>query len=1300
MRAWTPGFVVAIVASNVMACGGALPAVGPPVDARVAPVRLVHGGSGPEVDRALASLYGRAFAVADTRALAATALARHPDAGAAHEVVAYLATLADDPDEAWRQFWQAAQDLDAPLTELYLWELNIDPTRAQRQANLALLDALRTQHPSPTVRGAATLWQARTLRALGHIAEAEALVRPLGFLENWSMMGAFDNEAGKGFLTAYPPEQTIDFGKSVDGPLVPLTWREVPHPLDLGSIAVGNLIWPSAWGVAYLVTWVHADNDVDARLRISTGDAARAWVNGGLVLSEERVGSPDLDNLIVPVRLQRGWNQLLVKSAQKSGAWWLRARFTDPAGAPLAGLTSSAQPQPFRAQPAEPHAIEATPPQLADVAPANRRWFLTSRWLARGGHLREQQSQVQSFLDDAPANLLATYYLSLAYWAEDEVGKAIDLLNRGVERGRGDAPAFLHLRARYYQQRQLYEKAQADYRQELTTTGVARVAERDLAELLWQRGWRIDRCRQLEETARKWPDSAVTVRELGVCQVGAGYAALGRATLQQALALEPGATKTLHHLYDNAVDELRFADAHRWLSALQEAEPNAPGYLVMGAELARREGHPREAEAQLRAAALLGPVWARPHERLGDLLLEQRRDAEALVEWKLARARDPNNSVLSQRIEYQEPTRLGFIERYVPTADAIDEALRRKLNPHPGAQVALLLDHEVTEVNADGGAKRVVTLVSQALNEHGRDALIVYHLPKAGEAKILQAYSLSKTGERQEASSIRNGEVRFRNLDIGSRVVLQYVHYASAARFLESHYAATWYFRSPTSQNERPRWVLVLPKDRPLRVQVEGPVTLEDAVVGDRRVRIWSAQNASPLTAEPGSPPAADLLWHVSVSTVPDWDEYVRWERALLADAFRGSPKLDELAARLVTGASGPRDKLDRLFRYVTKDVRYQQDYENTIAGVRPHACPIVLERGYGDCKDKAVLLIHLAKLAGVKLQFALLRTVPMGKIEREVPNQQFNHAIVYAPAQPGIDKPIFLDPTSDGLDVGNLPAADQGATSLVLDPDSGAWEMIPIPFQSPDLAYSRFALSIVVKSPTETRADGEIEGRGGSAMMLRHVLRNKAVADKALQSFVAKFLPGTNLIHADWPPGEDTDRPVAIKLEMDASRAVQQQDDHFRFTLPVGGSLTTTAALERRETPLVLGVPQKATDTVTFTIPEGYGWLHTPADFSIAHPCFAVQRHSTVAGRTVTSTLDTRQTCNEISVEDYGMFRDRTRDLASKLRDEISFVKTPARTTAKTPARTIPFSKISAHAATAGSSPVAGASGASAGKN
>ena len=1250
----SPAFGLVVLVA--VGCGGRPPR---PPELRSQPVRLVHGGGGPEVDRVLDVLYGGDFVPEKARELARLTLERYPDAAAAHEAAGYLATLADDPHLTWLHFWKAAQDLDSPLTSLYLWELDVDPTRAELEANVALYEALRTSHPRAATRSVATMAEAFALRQLGRLAEATALSRSLGFIQDWAILGAFDNEDGKGFLTTLPPERDINFANPADGPFVPLAWRRVPMPTELGAVIFGRFVSPQEAAVAYLVTWVHADADVDARLCLSTGDAARAWVNQGLVLSEARIDQGALDNLTAPVRLRQGWNQLLVKSAQRRGHWWLRARFTDARGLPLAGLSYAAEPRPFRPAPdSRPDVMQALPPELDQVAPPNRRTFLAARWSMRGGNLRRRQVELEALLGRAPGNLLAVYNLALAYWAAEEAGKAIDLGNRGVERGGAAVPAFLHFRARYHAQRHLLDGALTDYAREIELTGAARVAERDLAELFRERGWRVDRCRQLEATARKWPDDVSTARDLGRCQLALGYTGLGVATLKRAFDMAPGADATVEQLFDRAVEESQFAEAHRWLGILEELAPTAPGHLVQGADLSRREGHAVDAEAQLRAAASLNPGWARPHERLGDLFWEQGRKADALTEWRLAQRREPTNSVLAQRIEFHEPTRLGFIERYVPSAEVIEEALRRKVAPRAGARVAMLIDDEVTEVESDGSAKHVVTLVRQALDEHGRDELIAERVPRVGELKLLRAYSVSKTGERQEASSIRDGEVRFRSLEIGSRVVLQYVHYAPPGKFLKNHFVSSFYFRSPTAQEDAPRWTLVLPKDRPLRVHVEGPVTLEETVVADRRVRIWSARDALPLIAEVASPPLDELLWRVNVSTVPDWDEYVRWERALLADAFRSTPGLEALAARLTAGASEPRDKLDRLYEYVTKEIRYQQDYENTVAGVQPHASSVVIERGYGDCKDKAVLLMQLAKLAGIKLKFAILRTTSAGRLVAEVPNQQFNHAIVYVPVQPGIDEPFFLDATADALDLGNLRPDDQGATSLVLDPETGAWEMIPIPFQPPELSYTRVALHVDLKSPGEAQVTAALTTRGAAAMALRRVRRNKTIADKALQAMAAQVLPGSTLTGSDWPAEEDTRKPVALEMHIDGSRAIHAEEDHFRFSLPSTIDLSRWSTLEVRETPLVLGVLSDLSETLSFVLPEGYLPVHVPADFAVAQPCFTVERHAATTGRTIKVAVSLHRVCDRIQVADYQAFRDTNRDLVSKLRDEISFKK------------------------------------------
>jgi transglutaminase-like putative cysteine protease len=697
------------------------------------------------------------------------------------------------------------------------------------------------------------------------------------------------------------------------------------------------------------------------------------------------------------------------------------------------------------------------------------------------------------------------------------------------------------------------------------------------------------------------------------------------------------------------------SQARALIRTLQAVDPVNPGRLIEEADLVRRAGDLEGARRLLQEAARRDPEWPRPWEKLGDLAYERGSRAEALAAWKRAHERDPNNATLASHIEFLEPTRLGYIEKFVPTEADIDAAMQQKFTTHGSAQVAILLDHEVTEVNGDGSSRRVVTLVQQAADERGRDNL-THERIGTGRLKILKAYALHPNGERQEASSIRGGEVRFRNLQVGSKTVLQYVHYLAPAHFLPNAFASHWFFQSLMRQHLDSTWVLVLPRGRTLHVEVTGPVEEKRLAEEDRDVRIYHAAKLPPLLHEPGMAPADDLLAQVAVSTVESWDDYVRWERALLGDAFHTNPSLDALTDKLLADAKSPREKLDKLYQHVVEEVRYQQDYETTVAGVRPHSAPSVIERGYGDCKDKAVLLIQMARRAGLALHFAILRTTPHGRVRKEIPNQQFNHAIVYVPEQPGIEHGFFMDPTSDGLDLGNLRPDDQGALALVMDPDSGKWQWRPIPYQSPDADYDHHKVRIEVKSPTEAQISDEISLRGGLAMGLRHVLRNQGEARKLLESLTAALFPGATMRDGKAGGREDIRHPLTVSLDVDGSQSIRAEDDHYRLAMPGIFHLANQVTLARRETPLRLGAPASFAYDIETTLPDGFQVMHAPKDFAVEHACFTLSRRARVEARRLTVHLEYARRCTDVAAADYAPFREAVQKASQKLQDDLTW--------------------------------------------
>jgi len=92
----------------------------------------------------------------------------------------------------------------------------------------------------------------------------------------------------------------------------------------------------------YALIHVKAPAAIDARLMISHDDGGRAWLNGTKVHDNDKNGGAvKADEFNVSIRLEEGWNRLLIKVNQGTGGFGMMMRITDSAKAPIAGLEYS-----------------------------------------------------------------------------------------------------------------------------------------------------------------------------------------------------------------------------------------------------------------------------------------------------------------------------------------------------------------------------------------------------------------------------------------------------------------------------------------------------------------------------------------------------------------------------------------------------------------------------------------------------------------------------------------------------------------------------------------------------------------------------------------------------------------------------------------------------------------------------------------------------------------------------------------------------------------------------------------------
>ena len=1244
------------LAGLALILGGAASAAQP-----APPASPVAASSATETLGLLDEFYASTFSLAGVRARADRTLAVSPDDASAHEVAAYAAILAADPHEAWAHFMKAAADPAGPLTEIYLEELSsLELTATERKALMSLLADLSARAARPRARAVAAYELARLDRLDDRLPEAASLERSLGFLSDWLVLGSLDNDEGKGFSAVFPPEKEIKLDEEVPGAVVPVKWRRWKNSGGPGGVPLGEFLFPNEFGLAYLLAYVRSETAQKAYFRVTTGSPTRVWWNDRLALSKEKLSAGGLDNLSVAVNLAKGWNKVLIKSANRKGRWSVAARITDAAGEPIPGLLVSLEPKAYKKDEVAVSTEPVAPPTSDGAAPPARRLFLDARLLSQWGHDAKALESAQDYLAKVPGNWLAQYYASLYYQKSEQSGKEIDLIEKAVRSSQNKIPGFLLERARFYRDKKLYQKAQDDLAEALSLKDAGRSAEVALADLFAQRGWTIDQCRELDKILKDWPDDVRAVRDLGSCLSGRGYVERALKTLARARELEPGSMATLRRQLDLAWSRSDLGGAAGLVKDWRRFEPDSPAPLTWEADIARISGDAKAAAAALGRAAEIAPTWAAPERLLGDLAYEAGDKDSALRRWKRALALDSGNSALAQHIEFLEPLKLGWIGGLIPGDEDIERVLSRKVEPHPASFGAMLLDHTVTEVKADGSCRNAVTAIYRPFNDGGRDSLILHRLPGGANLQILRAYSVNKAGEREEAASIRGGEVRFRNLEVGSNVILQYVYYTPQLSYLKGNYSGENYFQAVGWQHEESAWIVAVPKDRRLTTVVSAGIRAREDVEGERRVYRYSASDVPPIPREPFMPAAADLVRRIEVSTLDNWDEFVRWERGLLLDAFEDNPKSKELVARLTDGAASPREKLDRIFHHVAEDIRYQQDYETSIAGVRPHPPSVVLERGYGDCKDKASLLIGLAKLAGIRVQFALLRTTPNGKILRKVPNLQFDHAIVYVPKQKGFDRPFFMDPTAERQDMGVLREDDQGALSLVIDPKSAKFWFVPIPYQEPEFQSQDHKMEIRVKSLSEILASDRLTLRGRSARGFRYVLSNRSEAQKNLEAFVGAFVHGSTLLSWTAEDSTNTWHPLGLDVDLDLTNAVQSETGLLRIPLPRDFPLDGTDATNVRENPLQLGAPDVYRSQVRLGVPAGYRAVQTPQDFSVAHSCFSAERRTKNQGREVLVDFSYRRRCTDLTAAEYPRFRKAVQEVKKRLSDSIVLGKTP----------------------------------------
>jgi hypothetical protein len=410
----------------------------------------------------------------------------------------------------------------------------------------------------------------------------------------------------------------------------------------------------------------------------------------------------------------------------------------------------------------------------------------------------------------------------------------------------------------------------------------------------------------------------------------------------------------------------------------------------------------------------------------------------------------------------------GYGELIAPILTPLEQALKsepKDLEQH--AAGITLLDERLYAVGDDGRALRVQNVVRKTLTDAAAhwnaDQTFVYRR-KEQQFYVLKAETIQADGsiqpvepdaimmnspQRQAQFALYDDliEVRliFPNVKPGSVthvvVVTEDLKARMPGEFSGSfEWASTWptgriHFAADIAGPLAKRMVFqTIGTDVP-------PAVREELPSGHVRYS-FERSGIAPLADENNSAPAAQVGPSIHFSTIPEWSDVGRWLAGLLKGRDVLTPALAAKVDDWTKGSTKPDVILGILFDKVANDVRYaglelgESDYQ-------PHECNAVWDNQYGDCKDKANLLVAFLKHKGLTAFVTFVNASDAGLIDRRVPDfHVFSHAIVALPDGRGGYK--FCDPTIARGRPGLLGPADADRDVLVVTGTSSEWTHTP----------------------------------------------------------------------------------------------------------------------------------------------------------------------------------------------------------------------------------------------------------------
>ena len=362
-------------------------------------------------------------------------------------------------------------------------------------------------------------------------------------------------------------------------------------------------------------------------------------------------------------------------------------------------------------------------------------------------------------------------------------------------------------------------------------------------------------------------------------------------------------------------------------------------------------------------------------------------------------------------------------------------------------------------------------------------------------------------------------------------------------------------FEAPASLPLRTE-TLLLPGLKPMRAEANGRVTLTFD-----QGRLEGLEQR-----EPYLPPDFARIPEVRFSTGKSW-QAMATDYSKIVDGHADPAAVQAIVDKLIAGKTTRADKEGAIVEYLDQEVRYT-GIEFGEAALVPRDPAETLKQKYGDCKDKATLLVTMLRAAGISSYVALLNAESRMDVPAELPGMgMFDHAIVYVPAGPA-DAALWIDATDQYARLGQLPIDDQGRLALIARPETTALAKTPESTSKDNVLLEYREIVLSENGPAKVTERTQPMGVFESHYRGSYADKPDKEAREGLTSYVKAQYSAETLASVDRTDPSDLSKQFELTLAADKARRGYTELDSAVAAIPMGSLFQMLPdELKRRDT-------------------------------------------------------------------------------------------------------------------------------------